>query len=570
MEQAPRSNGVAINVAPLNLPGIDDACYDLRVAAATGTVWSEGNPAIKRSASPSDGGAICASSYGNAAGGDITYVGSCSADPLDDTNPAVSGVQNVVTLWVDGLYTVASGVYTDTGDWQNPCASGCPLEVTCAENADTPVDFNLTIMRRARQGFFDLAINFEDVFCSAKVDCLESPQGLVFNNGERDDTVVIARACTAGVGAATRRLLSATEIYCVDAGGTTQYGPLDAFNAGSDGNQGDPAGPLLFQNAIYSGYEQLTDGGTPAKNLGKIYVNQAIGVDVPPNADCYVRGYFTVYDANVGLPADPAGAGFGTYPAVYFDVKVVSAGASGATQGVFGCTNNALDGTGSVDTVYVDLDSLNDVTVGSLPSGSFDGPSVSLNVTDCAQNLAPATTPLENCIPTGSKRVFITQNRTPPNVGGVVAADARCVKAASSAGLCGAGAVCPPDSWRAWIASSAADDPESRFTKSTQPYILLNGTVVANSWNDLVDGTVTQPINLSEVGNTVGWNVWTAVDELGQYDATYGSCSGWTSDASGDLGGIGSPGPYWTAIGGWALADGINCQEPAAHYCFEQ
>jgi hypothetical protein len=105
-------------------------------------------------------------------------------------------------------------------------------------------------------------------------------------------------------------LLSETEFYCP----SSSYSKLlDAFNPGADGNQGDPdaAATVFFENAIYSGYEQLATGGASSTSLGKVYVNQAIGVNQPPNADCFVRGYFTVYDANKGLPEDPAGAGFG-------------------------------------------------------------------------------------------------------------------------------------------------------------------------------------------------------------------------------------------------------------------
>jgi hypothetical protein len=391
--EAPR--GFQIAVAPLNLPGIGDACYDLRVSGATGTVWSEGNPSVEKSAG--DAETICASNYGNATGGDITFIGACSASPDDDLDPATAGTQNRVTLWVDGLYAVAGGSYTDLGDYQNPCTTGCNLDVTCKENEDTAVNFDLTIMRKARQGFFDVAVNFEDIFCSAKVDCRESPQGLLFNAGVRDDTIVIGRACTAGPGSDTRMLLSETEFYCP----SSSYSKLlDAFNPGADGNQGDPdaAATVFFENAIYSGYEQLATGGASSTSLGKVYVNQAIGVNQPPNADCFVRGYFTVYDANKGLPEDPAGAGFGVYASVHFDVKVV-------TGGTFGCEDIGLDDNAGVATQYISLTQVNDVNISSLPSGLFDGSSTDMAIKDCAQNVNATTTKLEAC---GSGTVAVT------------------------------------------------------------------------------------------------------------------------------------------------------------------
>ncbi len=74
--------------------------------------------------------------------------------------------------------------------------------MTCEENADTRVDFNITLMREANQGFFDIAVTFDDIFCSAKVDCAYAggrPIELVMGpDGRRVPTVVWALACTDG------------------------------------------------------------------------------------------------------------------------------------------------------------------------------------------------------------------------------------------------------------------------------------------------------------------------------------------------------------------------------------
>ncbi len=57
-------------------------------------------------------------------------------------------------------------------DFENPCAEAgdCVLSFPCVENEDVFVEFNITVMRDAEQGFFDIAVNFEDIFCSAKFD----------------------------------------------------------------------------------------------------------------------------------------------------------------------------------------------------------------------------------------------------------------------------------------------------------------------------------------------------------------------------------------------------------------
>ena len=43
----------------------------------------------------------------------------------------------------------------------------------CTPNADTPVDFDVTVMRQANQGFFDVAVSFDAIFCAAKLDCCD-------------------------------------------------------------------------------------------------------------------------------------------------------------------------------------------------------------------------------------------------------------------------------------------------------------------------------------------------------------------------------------------------------------
>jgi len=203
-EGAPESGSVGkqldIRVAPLSLPGVVDACYGLEVLnEALSPVWSQ----------PS----VCADRYGDLKS-DITYIGTCDAsDPNDD------GISEAtVVLTIAGLYGPDMALDVDTDpdlltDYRNPCAApyspgGCRIKTRCRENADVLVEFNLTVMRDANQGFFDIAVNFEDIFCSAKVDCTypatstspERPIELVFDpaTGKRVRTIVWAFACTDG------------------------------------------------------------------------------------------------------------------------------------------------------------------------------------------------------------------------------------------------------------------------------------------------------------------------------------------------------------------------------------
>ena len=161
---APIDTGFTVTVAPLELDGIGEACYEIEIAGAEGTVVYLPE--------------VCSGDYGNEEGGDITYIAPCDASPgadVDTGDGSLDGVQNTVTVW-PYLYDAEGN---DLEDWEDPCGdAGCQLEATCAPNADTLVEFNFTIMRDAQQGFFDVAINFEDIFCSAKLDsCYDTVQG---------------------------------------------------------------------------------------------------------------------------------------------------------------------------------------------------------------------------------------------------------------------------------------------------------------------------------------------------------------------------------------------------------
>lgn len=147
---APTAPGIAIRVAPLDLPGVTNAVYTLTVRNESGSaVWSRQLDSI---------------AYGGG-DGSVSYVGPCDAD--DD--PSGDGAAtNTVSLSLDELDT-ASAPLAPGADYANPAPSDAPLvqSAVCVADADTAVSFDLTVARRAEQGFFDVAITFDDIFCSA-------------------------------------------------------------------------------------------------------------------------------------------------------------------------------------------------------------------------------------------------------------------------------------------------------------------------------------------------------------------------------------------------------------------
>jgi alpha-tubulin suppressor-like RCC1 family protein len=190
--------GIQLSIAPLTLASVTDVCYAFAIENGDGQrVVSRGLAADETLAT-----SVCSSQYGDGAGA-MTFIAACDA----------STPTNSVTLWIDRICSDGAGINCKEKvagkDYIDPCEDGCQLSADCVENADTPVVFNLTVLSPARQGFFDIAVNFEDVFCSAKLDTCyggtpvypdDAIELLFDEDGMRGHTAVAAVACTAGPG----------------------------------------------------------------------------------------------------------------------------------------------------------------------------------------------------------------------------------------------------------------------------------------------------------------------------------------------------------------------------------
>jgi len=354
-------HGVSVTVTPLSLSGVVDACYRLSVIADGGdVVWQRGE--------------ICASSFG-AAGG-VTYVGPCDASRND----------NVVRLEIEDLFDGAGLIARE--DYKNPCGhedngnhdgfGACQQAFECRANEDVGVSFDLTVLRRASQGFLDVAISFDDIFCSAKVDCQydDGPIELLHHPvlGSRGQTAVFAVACSAGPGASapdTAIHMNPPRVLCADGAVVLDptVGPGNAYTSA----QPDPEpGSPVWQYAVYRGRELITCGG--GASCRKAYWNLAVGFD-PVRPGCRLEGSVTA------SAVDQMGDGYtppGTWPWISVDVPL-----TGPTGGL-ACHQNPLDEAGSgVTSAYTAVDAA------ALFCHRFDGASVS-SVVDPACLLAPS------------------------------------------------------------------------------------------------------------------------------------------------------------------------------------
>ena len=344
---APARSSVAVSVAALSLEGVGDVVWDVEVRNGASTpqvVWQR---------------RLSSSAYGDGAGS-ASYVGPCDADP--------AAALNVVRVWVVGVFeepvsalgSFASGaagaVAGDALPFENPTLTA-PLErsVVCSPNADAAVQFDVALMRPAQQGFFDIAVSFNDIFCSAKFDCCAegatpgtcaSDLTLLFDaSGARATTFVLGLACTAGprAGVETELFLDPLALDCTSptnfttgfdadlsldpsgpSGNLCQAGALSACPAVTEAH-GLDADTYLFQLATYRGVEDLASGGVDAQ---KVYWNVALGVKRPAIGACWLRTRATADDA-LGTPAIDHGtiAAGVVYPTLHWEVDLGSCAA---------------------------------------------------------------------------------------------------------------------------------------------------------------------------------------------------------------------------------------------------
>ncbi|RZV49199.1 MAG: hypothetical protein EX268_19345, partial [Deltaproteobacteria bacterium] len=83
------------------------------------------------------------------------------------------------------------------------------------------------------------------------------------------------------------------------------------------------------------------------------------------------------------------------------------------------------------------------------------------------------------------RRIFRTDTTQNANLRGIDGADAICAAQALAAGLEG--------EFKAWL-STIASPVADRVAQGSGPYVLVDGTRVADDWSDLVDGSILAPI----------------------------------------------------------------------------
>jgi hypothetical protein len=216
-------------------------------------------------------------------------------------------------------------------------------------------------------------------------------------------------------------------------------------------------------------------------------------------------------------------------------------------------------------------------TRGSTSSSEESGPMMSSTgtsgavttgpVTSGTGTSGPETSGCETACEAGPKFVFVSSQLYTGNLGGLEGAAAKCQALAEAAEL--------PGTYRAWLSDNTGS-PLTWMTKSTEPYVLPDGTKVADGWHDLIDSMLDTGINMTEHKGkpplgpfTCGPgapSVWSNTDINGELLDSNGSCSNWSSTRGETEWGRADAFDVW-----WTTSCGpIPCEWVGLIYCFEQ
>lgn len=158
--------------------------------------------------------------------------------------------------------------------------------------------------------------------------------------------------------------------------------------------------------------------------------------------------------------------------------------------------------------------------------------------------------------PVGPLKAFVSSETPTGNLGGVAGADALCNKLAAAAKL--------PGTYRAWI-STAQVDAIDRIT-GAGPWVRVDGKIVAQSKAQLATGTLDNPLDKDDKGQTPPGaedRVWTATGPNGKFVGG-SDCGAWTGAGSGHVGEAEHSGSKWTSL------EDESCTEVNRIYCFQQ
>lgn len=153
-------------------------------------------------------------------------------------------------------------------------------------------------------------------------------------------------------------------------------------------------------------------------------------------------------------------------------------------------------------------------------------------------------------------RVFASSLTYTGNLGGLSGADSKCQALAVAQSLGG--------TWKALLSDSSTN-VKDRIAISAQVE-LLDGTVIANDFADMWDGSITNSLNRDETNAAIGGaaDIWTGADEFGGSDANH--CNNWTNGTNSY---DGNRGRTNTTSASWINRSSAGCSATNRIYCID-
>jgi hypothetical protein len=165
-----------------------------------------------------------------------------------------------------------------------------------------------------------------------------------------------------------------------------------------------------------------------------------------------------------------------------------------------------------------------------------------------------------------SRFVFVTSGDPALQAGaidGLIGADYQCRHRAAVMNFPNA------ERYRAWISTSTVD-ARDRVEHHAGRYILVNGLIVAENWDEFASDSHQNPINVTEQSQTLIEQVWTGTQPDGTRVPAQTHCQDWTSSSASEKGYAGDStftDASWTLD---QLINPIGCVNNGALYCIEQ
>lgn len=134
--------------------------------------------------------------------------------------------------------------------------------------------------------------------------------------------------------------------------------------------------------------------------------------------------------------------------------------------------------------------------------------------------------------------------------------DNKCVAIAQSNNLYREGIT-----WTVWL-SNDFESANDKFFKSPFKYELVDGTLIANNYDELISGNLKNPINMTSYGSIIEGNVWTGT--LSNGNSSGYNCLNWDSFMA-----RGTYGLTTATDKNWTNAGEGRCTNDMYVYCVE-